>query len=375
VKQGVLHLIDSGGFYGAEAVILNLCIGLKEAGFKSIIGCFKNAGAPKPELGRKAESLALDVEYIVFRNKLDFTAIKQVREIAERRKVALIHSHGYKPSFFCLLLYALYRIPYVITCHLWLKETFRARFYILLDRISMVFARKVIAVSYPIARDIFSWRRLRKKVTVINNGIDINKYADYRANFSPTQLRQELGLKENTRLVGTLGRLTHQKAHHYLIEAARIVFQRDPGVEFLVAGEGHRLGYLKELVGAYGISRSFHFVGYRSDAVNILKLLDVFVLCSIDEGLPIVLLEAMSVGVPVVATDVGEIPQVIRNLQNGILVRRGSVRGLAEAILRVLNDQILGNSLPQNAKKTIATKFSISRMTQDYVNVYWPLIS
>jgi glycosyltransferase involved in cell wall biosynthesis len=361
MKKGVIHLIDSEGFYGAEAVVLNLCIGFKESGFKAMIGCFRNVGREKPHLG---------LIYIFSKNKLDLKVLKQIYGIINQENIAFIHSHGYKPSFYCLLSYLFYHVPYIITCHLWTRETYRMGLYNLVDKISMIFAKKVIAVSRPIAKDICSWRVLRKKVKVINNGINIDKYSDYRNSFNPKKLREELGLKENTRLVGTLGRLTFQKAHHYLIEAAKITLKHQKDIEFLIGGEGHRMEFLKDLTIKYGIADRFHFIGFRSDAINVLKLLDVFVLCSIDEGLPIVLLEAMSAGIPVITTDVGEIPMVIQDNLNGIIIKKGDVKLLADSITRLLNDDALCKGLAKRGRETVESEFSIGKMTAGYLEIY-----
>lgn len=369
--KSVLHLIHSGGFYGAEAVILNLSLGLKESGILPKIGCFWDKGTKEPDLGKIAEEKGIKVRYIHFNKKIGLVSpLKQIHRIIREENISIVHSHGYKPSFYCLLLNFFYHIPYVITCHLWTNDTFRLRAYSFFDRISMLFARNVIAVSHPIADDICSWKRLRKKVRVINNGIDIEKYADYQSAFDPRKLRKDLGLKENSKVVGTLGRLTEQKGHKYLIEAASAVLEQRRDVEFLVAGSGPLLEALKNLAESYGILDAFHFVGFRSDAINILKLLDVFVLCSIDEGLPIVLLEAMSVCTPIVTTDVGEIPLVIQNGFSGLLTKTQSSHMLARAIMMLLGDSSLSGRLQRHAKKTVETKFSISKMVFDYITVY-----
>jgi len=369
--KSVLHLIHSGGFYGAEAVVLNLSLGLKELGLEPVICCFWDKGIQKPDLGRIAEEKGIKVRYIYFIRKFGLVSpLKQIHRIIREENISIVHSHGYKPSFYCLLINLFCHIPYVITCHLWTNETFRLRVYSLIDRISMLFARKVIAVSHPIADDICSWKILRKKVVVINNGIDIEKYANCCKNIYPKTLRQELGLKENTRIVGTLGRLTLQKAHHFLIEAAKIVLETHKDVEFLIAGEGPRLKFLKKKTKDYGIFDQFHFVGFRRDAINILRLLDVFVLCSIDEGLPIVLLEAMSVGTPIVTTDVGEIPFVIREDWSGLLIESSSVGSLTKGIGMLLDNHRLGSILAKNAKETVQREFSIANMTNKYLNLY-----
>lgn len=375
-QRGILHLIHSGGFYGAEAVILNLSLGLAEADKKPVVCCFWTNGEKKPDLGIICEKKGLIVKYVRFKRKTELISpFRQLIDIIREQNICIAHSHGYKPSFYCLLLYLFLRIPYIVTCHLWFVENKRMKLYILLEKFAMLFAKKVIAVSHPIAKGISSWPLLKQKVSVINNGIDISKYANYDSAFNENKLRKELGLQDNSRLVGSLGRLTSQKAHHNLIEAANILLRRTKhNFEFLVAGEGPQFQFLKELTLQYGINDKFHFIGFRSDAIHILRLLDVFVLSSIDEGLPIVLLEAMSVGVPVITTNVGEIPFVVRDQYNGLLINKNDPISLAKSIEKLLFDKNIYNKITLNAKRTVSSQYTISNMSHKYMAIYNSLV-
>lgn len=367
-KKTILHLIHSGGFYGAEAVVLNLSIGLQELKYHPIICCFWDEGTSKPELGVIAEDKRIDVQYIRFNKRTELKSpIKQIKNIIEKNNVKVIHSHGYKPSFFCMLMHFLFGIQYVITCHLWFVPNLKMRFNVFLDKLSMIFAKKVIAVSHPIAKEIKSWKLLKRKVYVINNGVDIEKYATYKKSYCEKNLRKDLGISDNSYVVGTLGRLTDQKAHQILIKAAYNILRERNDVEFLIAGEGPNERNLKRLCESYNISERFHFVGYRSDAINILQLLDIFILCSIDEGLPIILLEAMSVGKPIITTDVGEIPFIIKNNSNGILINKNDTKQLFYNIKRLVNNDALAYRLGMNAKTTAENDHSIMKMCQEYI--------
>jgi glycosyltransferase involved in cell wall biosynthesis len=369
-KGGVLHLIDSGGFYGAEAVILNLCLGLEDSGFRQVIGCFIPDSKQHNELGLTAEKKGIRVRYISMKNKINLGGLKQLRDIIKEEKIMLIHSHGYKPSFYCLLLHILYKVPYIITCHLWTMDNFKYRLYVLLDRISMLFAERVVAVSQPIMNDIYRWKINRKNVIMINNGIDIYKYTECIDNLNPQNLRNELGLQQNTLIIGNIGRLTHQKAQHIFIEAASIIINKRSDIEFIILGEGDQRDYIDGLIMKLGISQKVHLAGFRQDAIQIMKLFEVFVLCSINEGLPIVILEAMSLGVPIVSTDVGDIPNVIHDGLNGILINKGDPSVLSDAILRILDDQSLRKTISNNAKQTVNSEFSLFNMSSKYLNIY-----
>lgn len=370
MKSGVLHLIDSGGFYGAEAVILNLCLGLRETDCPTIIGCFSPTGQPKPDLGVLAVKKGIRVRYVPMRLKFDWDAIGFIHRIVEEENIGIIHSHGYKASFYALILHMIYRIPYIITCHLWTGETWRYHLYIVMERFAMRFAHQVVAVSHPIADDIRRWKMNRRNVMVINNGIDIERYAEEIDGNDPIRFREELGLRNGTRLIGTIGRLADQKAQHYFLEMAQKIHALHDDVEFILVGEGPRREYLEKLAGRLGLGDAVHFLGFRSDAVQILKMLDIFVLSSIDEGLPIVVLEAMSVGVPIVSSEVGDIPRVIESGRNGILCPKGDVITMTQAVLELLHDQARATELRDNAKIAVHEKFSLATMTQRYYGLY-----
>jgi glycosyltransferase involved in cell wall biosynthesis len=370
MKGGVLHLIDSGGFYGAEAVILNLCIGLKEKDIQPTIACFMPSGQEKPELGVIAEKKGINVRYVPMQYKFDLKAVRLIHSIIEEEDIMLLHSHGYKPSIYSFLLHILYRIPYIITCHLWSKETLRFRFYIFLERIAMRFAQHVVAVSHPIADDIRQWKMNRTNVMVINNGIDIERYADKKDDVELLSLRKELGLKQGSRLVGTIGRLVHQKAQQFFIESARQICDVREDVEFILLGDGPLRDYLQELVKQKGLEDRFHFLGFRTDAIQILRLFDIFALSSVDEGLPIVILESMSLGIPIVTSDVGELPFFINNGSNGILVHKGDVSAMTRNILHLLDNPEYSKTLGKNAQMLAKERFSLSEMTQRYYDIY-----
>lgn len=370
MKGGVLHLIDSGGFYGAEAVILNLCLGLRETDCQPTIGCFSPTGQDKPDLGIVAEKKGIRVRYIPMRLKFDLAAIGIIHRILEEEGIGVIHSHGYKSSIYALILHMIHCIPYIITCHLWTGETLRYHLYIVLERIAMRFAHQVVAVSHPIADDIRSWKMNSKNVMVINNGIDVERYAEEIEENDPIRFREELGLRKETRLIGTIGRLADQKAQHYFLEMASKILEIHDDVEFILVGDGPRRESLHALAVRLGLDDHVHFYGFRSDAVQILRLLDIFVLSSIDEGLPIVILEAMSVGVPIVSSDVGDIPRVIESGKTGIVFPKGDVATMAQSVAKLLHNPALAQELCINAKVEVNEKYSLAMMTQRYYDIY-----
>jgi len=365
----VLHLIDSGGLYGAENVIVNLSIGSEKLGIRSIVGCFAHKRKNMPDLVDKAESLGLNTTIFRMNSRLDLTCILRIAHWCRSNKVSLIHSHGYKASLICLLLKAIYKIPYIVTCHLWFIDTKRLKLYTSLERISMYYADRVVGVSEEIGRQLNRLRIPKAKLEVIENGIEVKMYLP-NGNFDDMKLRTELKLRKNTLVVGSLGRLTEQKDYGTFIKAASEVLKHRDDVDFFVAGNGHLRDKLKALSNEFGIAHRFHFIGFRKDIVPLLQMMDVFVLPSIEEGLPIAMLEAMCSKLPIIATRVGGIPKVIRNMKNGILIGKKGYKQLSDNILLLLKQPDLRKSLGENAFKTAVELHSNYQMTNKYVEIY-----
>ncbi len=370
MNEGVLHLVHSRRFYGAEAVILNLCLGLRELGYRSVIGCFCDHDSRLPDLAIKARERGIHVECISFRRKIDHKPLARIKRIMGHNGLTLLHSHGYKPSVYCMLAKLIYGFPFVVTCHLWTRETRRLELYAFFERLCMLSAKKVIGVSAPIVMDINKWNCLKAKTLIINNGIDVTKYTTPPTRAAEARLREELGIRNDAKVVGTVGRLTLQKNHEAFLDAASIVQKHLKNTEFVIVGDGYRMDYLKSYAKSLGLERRVHFLGFRNDAIQVLSLFDAFVLSSRDEGLPIVILEAMSVGVPVIATKVGEITNVIEHLKEGLLVEKPDATILASSILRVLTDHRLASRLVTSALKKVRNEYSIGRMCEKYVDVY-----
>lgn len=368
----ILHLIHSGGLYGAENVIINLSIGLRSKGYKSIVGCFVENNQ-KPAVGAKAESLGFATVYFKMKNGFDPRCITDLARYCRNNQIDIVHSHGYKPSMICLLLKVFFRIPYVITCHLWFIRNMRLRIYTFFERFSMLFAEGVIGVSKDIVNSLASAGIPKRNLILIENGIDIERFSN-SASCSRIELRRELGLQESSLIIGSLGRLTEQKDYKTLIKAAAEILKRRNGIEFIIAGEGHLRSELISLCKELTIDNRFHFLGFRKDSENILELMDIFVLSSLDEGLPIAMLEAMATRLPIITTGVGAIPDVIMNGKNGIIIEKGDYKLLERTLLSLIYDKNKRNKLGSNAYDTVTSKYSNKQMAINYLDVYKRLV-
>jgi glycosyltransferase involved in cell wall biosynthesis len=237
------------------------------------------------------------------------------------------------------------------------------RFYAWLDKLLLGRFDKIVAVSGPVERELLRSGIARIKVENIPNGIDFKRFDGPSDNGA---VRQEFGIPDGFKVVGTVGRLTDEKGHIYLIRAAKKVVKEVGTLVFLIVGDGPDMSLLKEKAG----SLPFTFTGIRSDMPRLYSAMDVFVLPSLNEGLPMVLLEAMASKKPVIATRVGNIPEVLAEGVNGILIRAGREDDLAGAILELLKDEKKQKQLGASGYRKVIRDYSSAKMAEHYMKAY-----
>lgn len=358
----ILQLISSGGFYGAESVLLNLSVELQRSGHTSIVGVFENSRNANTEVGARAEIAGLAVRRIPCRSRFDWQTVREIQKIIERDGIDLLHAHGYKADFYALLAARVAQVPVTATCHNWLGEGRSMRAYALLDRYLLRFFDEVAAVSRTVAEQL-GHAGTRQRVRVIPNGV-------------PTHVPgPESGFAEQIRMakrlvVGTVGRLSAEKGTSVLIEAASKICPDFPGALFVVVGDGPLRSSLEARVDELGMAEQFLFAGERNDVDQIYRSFDVYVLPSFQEGMPMALLEAMAAGLPVVATKVGGVPDLVCDSSIGALVEPGDPTAIAAGIRDLLGDQSRRERMGSNARRRVEKQFSAAAMARNYVELY-----
>jgi len=203
----------------------------------------------------------------------------------------------------------------------------------------------------------------RREIVTIYNGIDL-KSTQF---LSKEQAQQDLKIRDAKFTVGTVANFYPPKGLEYLIEAANIL--KDSDVKFIIVGEGQERVRLENIIGKYNL-RSIFLIGALPEAWKYLKAFDIFVLPSVKEGFPWTLIEAMAAGVPVVATRVGAVPEIIKNNENGILIEPRDPKIIADSIERLMNDKNLVEKFTQNGRKVVEDKFSLEQMVNSFENLF-----
>ncbi|HWU90420.1 MAG TPA: glycosyltransferase, partial [Kofleriaceae bacterium] len=210
-----------------------------------------------------------------------------------------------------------------------------------------------------------------RRLAVITNGIELGRFHPEPA--ARERMRRELGIDADAWVVGTVGRIAAEKNHARLLRAAAPLL--GPKARLVVAGDGPLLPALKELAGSLEIAPYAHLLGVRRDVPDVLNALDVFAMSSDTEGLPLVVLEAMATGLPVVSTSVGGIPNVIDEGDTGHLVPAADEAALRARLAELRAAPAASRSMGARARAVATTRFSASRMQQDYLDLYERILS
>jgi glycosyltransferase involved in cell wall biosynthesis len=187
-------------------------------------------------------------------------------------------------------------------------------------------------------------------------------------------VRRSFGIPDSAPVVGTLGRLTEIKRQDLLLRAFAQARRHHPGAHLLVVGEGPLRSELTSLGSSLGLEGAVHFAGYQSEPAKYLAALDIFALTSRSEGMPLVVLEAWAAGVPVVASAVGGLPELVREGENGLLFPSGDESALTAALVALLDDPERRRRLGRAGRQTVAERFDVRHMAAEYDRHYRDLL-
>jgi glycosyltransferase involved in cell wall biosynthesis len=371
----ILHLRSGRGLYGAEGVILALARETRRAGHEPLIAALWDRRGPDRTLVDCASAEGLEATTLEVAGRIDPLAIPRLAALARARRCDLLHAHDYKTIALAVPAAALLGLPLVANLHGDTAETRRIRLYEWLNYRLLRFCQRVVAVSRELRARAAAFVDAARLVQ-IDNGIDLDRL---RAGVHPHRtLRVELGVPPEAPLLGIVGRLAPEKGHSVLLEAlGRLArrWRRDrPRPHLLVVGHGPRRASLEAAAHAHGLEHRVHFLGQRADLPDLYAALDLLVHPSLREGLPLVVLEAAALGVPVVASSVGAIPEALDHGAAGILLPPGDVDALAAALDHALGHPAHMRSLGARAAQQIASHYSARAMTARYLDeVYLPL--
>ena len=240
-----------------------------------------------------------------------------------------------------------------------------------IESLGNLFVDRVICCAKTAQRWTFekeSWLR-PDKLSTIYNGVDLARFSETH----PEKIRKEFNIPDHVPVVGTVGNLSHKKGIPYLLDAIGLIVLAYPNAKFLLVGQGPLEEEMKEKAIHVAARQQIIFTGPRSDIPDLMSAMDIFVLASLFEGLPNVLLEAMALGKPVVATKVGGIPELIESKGDGILVPPQDPEELAKAVLTLLENPAKAKAMGERGAEKIKNHFLLDRMIDQYDHLYYSL--
>ncbi|MDT8368312.1 MAG: glycosyltransferase [Longimicrobiales bacterium] len=360
----VAQLIETDGPGGAEQVVVLLARALREAGARSVV--FVPSGGE----GWIAERLAgsgVELEEFTLNRALSPGCFRSLRATLRSCGVEIAHSHEFGMAIYGGLAARSLGIPHLITMHgsnYYARHTRRRAAL----RLAARFSGPLIAVSEPLRQSLIGDLGLSgSEVRVVTNGVPLHTA-------TRPVLRDELDLPPDARLVVAVGNLYPVKGHVHLVRALALLSREMPGVHVAIAGRGMMESRLKSLARELGVADRLHLLDLRTDVPNVLASAEVFALPSLSEGLPLALLEAMFAGLPIVATRVGQVPDVLEEAASGLLVPPEDPAALAAALATLLKSPARARALGLRARARAEECYSVSAMVACYAGVYQELL-
>jgi glycosyltransferase involved in cell wall biosynthesis len=325
---------------------------------------------------KKADYPIIDKIPVSLGNHDHFWLIRRFRmifSVLKQNHFDLLHTHGYQADIIGIPAANVLRIPTISTCHGFIENDRKLSLYIRLDRFVSRFSNKIIAVSKDIQRNLTAHGIQSSRITVIPNAVDTEIDESSFSN-SRHSVRKSFGFSDRDFVLGYAGRLSQEKGLIYLIEAVSIARKRDcPGKLFII-GEGSQESELRVFSRKEGLEDHVVFAGFQSDVSQFFPAMELFVLPSLTEGTPMALLEAMAHGIPVIASEVGQIPEIIDSGKSGILVRPKDPEQIADAILFLHNNPSIREAIAKEGQKKVKSQFDVRKWVRQIENEYISLI-
>jgi glycosyltransferase involved in cell wall biosynthesis len=359
VTTRILHVVAPARAGGLESVVLQLTAGLRARGHDArVAAVLESAQASAHPFIEALEEARVPVHRIVVSAREYRAERAAVAQLMQAHDVDVLHTHGYRPDVVDGGVARSLKRAHVTTLHGFVGGSWRGRLYEWLQVRAAVRAHAAIAVSAPIAERL---TRAGATTHLLRNAVAPNASALDRA-----ASRAALALPADAVLVGWVGRLSFEKGPDLFVEALALT---GPEVHGVLVGDGPMREQMLALAAQRGIAHRLHCTGMRPQASRYLAAFDMLVLTSRTEGTPMVLLEAMWAGVPIVATAVGGVPDVLR-AGDALLCAGGAVGALAQAVNRLATEPTLREVLSQRASDRVAHEFSPDAWLHAHVQLY-----
>ena len=285
-----------------------------------------------------------------------------------RSRYDLIHTHGYRADVIGFAVSRYFSLPIVATCHGYISTDWHLRLYNKLDLYVLRHFNRVIAVSEQMKKDLVQTGVDESRIRVITNALQDESGSD-RTKLRD-QTRRQLGIREGEFVFGFVGRLSEEKGLAHLLQALKHWTSAARPWRLVIVGDGPHRAELERAVRALDMNERVIFAGFQTHTTRWYSAMDAFVLPSLTEGTPMVLLEAMASGLPIIASCVGGVPELISSGENGLLVPSANPMRLLEALQLIAANPDLGQRLSVNAASSVRSNHGVAAWIKQVADVY-----
>jgi glycosyltransferase involved in cell wall biosynthesis len=363
----VTHVVLSLEIGGLERVVADLAREGRNLGQTISVLCLERTGT----LAKEVEALGTRVECL---NKSPGVRLGLVRDIAAKLrelKPDVVHTHQVGALFYCSRAMRKSNVPILV--HTEHGKHYSSRWRTrLLGRLAGRRADRFFCVSSDIALEVRCCHIVNPaKIVIVPNGIDVERFRPQPGD----GLRAKLNIPTESPVIGAIGRLSEIKQQHILLRAFAQIATATPNARLLIVGDGPLRQELESLARTLGVAPRVHFVGYQPQPEKFLAIMDIFALTSRSEGMPLSVLEAWAAGVPVIASAVGGLPELIGAGGAGVLFPSGDVLALAARLRELFSSPQARAELARRGSKVVRESYSASRMSEEYHRHYLSLLN
>jgi len=365
-RTRVLYTIPELCVGGAERQLLALAKGLSRQRFQPFIAVLRPGGALEAE----AKEAGIEIAVFPRGGRFDLSPVAALAKLLSRRRVRIVHSFLFLDALYARLAAGLAGTSVRIASLRGVDYAPRS-IHAYLDRFLALSTTCLVTNSFWIRRQAKEWGFRRVRTETIPNGVDAARFVG-KDRFA---LRKELEIEPSAFVVGIVGRLSPEKDHATFLRCAAEVAKACPRACFVVVGDGPERERIERATAYLGLEGVVRMTGWREDIADVMPAFNVLALTSRSESFPNVILEAMAAGVPVVATRVGGVPEIVEDGRTGLLRAAEDDRGLAREVLRLESDAALRTRIVETAYNVVREEYSIERMVRRYEGLYRELLS
>jgi glycosyltransferase involved in cell wall biosynthesis len=362
----------SGG--GPDKTIFASAAGINATKFAVTICYLRDKRDPSYGIARQFDRGKTDYIEVLEEHSFDLKIWSALHALVHERKIDIIHAHDYKTDFYAWMLAKSDRIIPISTAHGWAGHSWKERFiYYPLDRQLLRLYPRILVVSRDIEHKLVKAGVQESKISIVPNAID--PIAFRRQPALRQIVREDLGIRTEKVVIGAIGRLEKEKNYPLLLSAFSKVHARHPEAMLLIAGDGSLKKEIQAQSHILGIEEDCVFLGHVIDVCRLHHALDMLVLCSMNEGSPNAILEAMALQTPVIASNVGGVSDMVRPSIDGLVIRNGDVSELVSAMLEVIHHPDEARQRSTRARQRIESEFTFEARTRRIESIYEELLS